>query len=65
MEITVGIGPKFGYNLTYGALWGAAFTIDVGYHLGPGVLYINYHDGMGYAFGIGYKIGFFDRKKGN
>jgi hypothetical protein len=63
MEIGVGIGPQFGYHVTYGALWGLIFSIDVGYHLGPGVLYAHYQDGMGYSFGIGYKIGFFDRKK--
>ena len=63
MEITVGAGPQFGYNLTYGALWGVIFSIEAGYHLGPGVFYVHWHDGMGYAFGVGYRIGFVDRKK--
>jgi hypothetical protein len=63
MEMNIFAGPILGYNLTYGLLWGAIYGVDIGFHLGPGVLYGTFHAGMGYAFGIGYKIGFINRKK--
>jgi hypothetical protein len=63
IEINIFGGPIFGYNLTYGGLWGVVYGADIGFHLGPGVLYGTFHTGMGHAFGVGYRIGFIDRKK--
>jgi len=62
MEIILFAGPNFGYNPTYGALWGVVYGVDIGFHLGPGVLFGTFHDGMVYAFGIGYRIGLIDRR---
>jgi len=65
MEISIFAGPIYGNNLTYGALWSMVYGMDIGYHLGPGMLYATIHNGMGYSFGLGYKMGFFDRKQKN
>ena len=65
MEISVFAGPKFGYNKTYEGLWGAVWGLDIGLPLGPGILYGAFRDGMGYSFGLGYKIGLFVTKRNN
>ena len=61
-EIILFAGLNFGYNPVYGALWGVVYGVDIGFRLGPGVLFGTFHDGMVYAFGIGYKIGLIDRR---
>ena len=58
MELMLFAGPKFGYNRTYGRLWGMVWGLDIGFNLGPGILCLTFRDGMGYSFGLGYKIGF-------
>jgi hypothetical protein len=63
IEISIFGGPKIGYHRNYGGLWGIVYGADIGYHLGPGVLYGTFHTGMNYAFGLGYRIGFIDRRK--
>jgi hypothetical protein len=64
MELTLFAGPCFGYNAIYGGFVGLVYGFDAGFHLGPGILYATVRNGAGYAFGIGYRIGFADRKRG-
>ena len=61
MEIIIFAGPQFGHHKTYDLLWGLIYGLDIGYHIGPGVLFGTFHAGMKYAFGVGYRIGFFKR----
>ena len=54
-------GLSFGYSTVYDFIWGVPLGIDVGYNLGPGLLFVTARSGMGWAFGIGYRMGFFNR----
>ena len=61
MEITLVGGIGFGYSQIYNFILGTNYGIDIGYNFGPGVLFANFRNGLGYSFGIGYKLGFLEK----
>jgi hypothetical protein len=62
MEMIFFAGPCIGNNNIYGGFWGIAYGMDIGVPLGSGVLFGTIRSGVGYSFGVGYRVGFFSRK---
>jgi len=61
MEISAYAGVSFGYSTTYDFIWGIPYGLDVGYNIGSGILFVTLRSGMGWAVGIGYRMGFLAR----
>jgi len=62
MEIDLYGGLGFGYSRVYDFIWGVQYGIDLGYKLGPGVLFAKLDNGLGWSVGLGYRMGFFNKK---
>ena len=62
MEIDLYAGIGIGYSTVYDFIWGVPHGIVLGFNLGPGLLFVDARNGLGWAVGIGYRMGFWDKK---
>lgn len=62
MEIDLYGGLGSGYSTVYGYIWGVKYGFDIGYNLGPGIIFVKVDNGLGWSIGIGYRMGFLDKK---
>lgn len=61
IDLYGGIG--IAYSTEYDFVWGVPHGITLGYNLGPGLLFIHLRNGMGWSVGLGYRMGFLDKKR--